>query len=326
MRRRRFLQTGVLAWAGLSLTRCRKSDDGEGAGIVRGKGPIVISTWNFGVDANRAAYEVLSSGGTAVDAAERGVMVSESDPAVDSVGYGGLPNNEGVVELDAAIMNGTDLEAGSVAGLHDIMNPVAVARHVMDDTVHVLLVGDGARRFAIEKGFETQDLLTPEAEKRWRERFVDAAPVGEHEGRDSHDTIGMVTMDADGHMAAACTTSGLAWKLPGRVGDSPLIGHGLYCDETAGGAVATGVGEEVIKVCGSYQVVEFMRQGIDPNEAVRRVIDRVLKRDPANHDKLVAFAALRADGEIGYGSTVDGFQVAVSRDGQHDLIDSPTLG
>lgn len=127
-------------------------------------------------------------------------------------------------------------------------------------------------------------------------------------------------------MAAACTTSGLANKLPGRVGDSPLIGHGLYCDETAGGAVATGVGEEVIKVCGSYQVVEFMRQGIDPNEAVRRVIDRVLKRDPANHDKLVAFAALRADGEIGYGSTVDGFQVAVSRDGQHDLIDSPTLG
>jgi isoaspartyl peptidase/L-asparaginase-like protein (Ntn-hydrolase superfamily) len=185
----------------------------------------------------------------------------------------------------------------------------------------VLLVGEGARRFALEHGFKKENLLTAEARKRWKTRKA----RGEHAESTNHDTIGMVAKGADGRMAASCTTSGLAWKLPGRVGDSPLIGHGLYCDSEAGGAVATGVGEAVIRVCGSYQIVEFMRQGISPDEAVRRVLQRILRRSRRGQDQLVCFLALRADGEIGYGSTLPGFQAALARGGQHDLVDAPVV-
>jgi len=272
------------------------------------------------MDANREAHRVLGENGRILDAVQRGVMLVEADPSNESVGYGGLPNRDGVVELDAAIVDGATLEAGSVAALRGIRNPVAVARLVMEKTPHVMLVGDGAQEFALENGFKKEKLLTPESRRRWKE--MKANPDGAARG---HDTIGMVALDRNGSMAAACTTSGLAWKLPGRVGDSPLIGDGLYCDQKAGGAAATGVGEEVIKVCGSYQVVEFMRQGVEPDEAIRRVLHRIVRREGYDPEDNIAFVALRADGEVGYGSILPGFQAAVSRGSDHRLLDAPSL-
>ncbi len=316
MERRDFMRAGALAWTGLSLAR---SAAAETPGADASKFPTVVSTWDFGKAANRTAYDLLHQGGSPLDAVQQGVMVVEADPAVDSVGIGGLPNSEGVVELDGAVMDGSTLDAGSVGGLRNIKHPVAVARKVMDETPHVMLVGDGALRFALQYGFQEEQLLTDAARARWEEQRAGSdnpQPAG-------HDTIGMVGRAVDGRMATACTTSGLAWKLPGRVGDSPLIGHGLYCDEQAGGAVATGVGEEVIRVCGSYQVVEYMRQGLDPGVAVRRVLQRILRRKGAAEPQFVGLLALRADGEIGYASTTPGFQVAVTRMGEHELIDAP---
>jgi len=317
--RRDFLRNGALAWAGISLARQVRAST---PGADPSKFPVVVSTWDFGLAANREAYERIRAGERVLDAVQQGVMVTEADPEVTSVGLGGYPNREGVVELDAALIDGETLAAGSVAGVQKIKHPVAVARKVMEQTPHVLLVGDGARRFALENGFEEEELLTEGARQAWEEY---RASGGQPAVAD-HDTIGLVGRAPDGHMAAACTTSGLAWKLAGRVGDSPLIGHGLYCDEQAGGAAATGVGEEVIRVCGSYQAVEFMRQGVDPGVAARRVLQRILRRKGAAAEpNFVGIVALRADGEIGYASTTPGFRVAVSRMGRHELVDAPSL-
>jgi isoaspartyl peptidase/L-asparaginase-like protein (Ntn-hydrolase superfamily) len=283
--------------------------------------PVVLSTWDFGLKPNREAYARLRKGESALDAVQYGVMQAEADPEVTSVGLGGYPNREGVVELDAALMDGGTLEIGGVAALRGIKHPVAAARKVMEETPHGLLVGDGARRFALEHGFEEEDLLTDKARAAWEKYRAGEAP----RSGDDHDTIGMVALRPDGRMAAACTTSGLAWKLSGRVGDSPLIGHGLYCDEQAGGAAATGVGEDVMRVCGSYQVVEFMRQGLDPAVAARRVLQRILRRKGADPTHMVGFIALRADGDFGCASTIPGFQVTLSRQGRHEVLDAPSL-
>ncbi len=312
MERRQFLCAGTLAWAGLSLACERRNAPGKAAP------PVVISTWEFGRAANEETVRRLEGGAAVLDAVQHGVMQIEADPEQTSVGIGGYPNREGVVELDAALMDGRTLDAGSVAALQSIKHPVAVARKVMDETPHVLLVGDGARRFALQHGFEEENLLTDKAREAWEHKRTDWS-------QPSHDTIGMVALADDGRMAGACTTSGLAWKLPGRVGDSPLIGHGMYCDDQAGGAAATGVGEEVIKVCGSYQIVEFMRQGLEPEEAVRRVLQRILRRERSGEVPLVGFVALRADGRVGFASTRLGFRAAVSRGQRHEVLDAPSL-
>jgi len=283
VRRRTVLGLGV-GWIGATMSR------GTAASARSPGGPQVISTWKFGQRANRRALEVMAAGGRPLDAVEKGVMLVESDPDVRSVGYGGLPNRDGVVELDAAIQDGETLNAGSVAAIRETENPVAVARRVMEQTPHVLLVGAGATAFARTQGFPQKDLLTDEALARWAEWRKK-----KHPNPDDHDTIGLIAMDGRGAMAVACTTSGLAWKLPGRVGDSPLIGHGLYCDAAAGGAAATGVGEEVIRVAGSAMVVERMRQGDEPDEACRRVLRRIVSR-PGYDDAFVGFIAMRADG------------------------------
>jgi len=309
--------------------------------------PIVVSTWSHGMAANRVAAQVLQVGGSAVTAVVRGVMVSEADPEVTSVGRGGFPNRDGVVELDAAVMDGDTLEAGSVAALRGILHPVAVARKVMEETPHVMLVGEGARQFAISQGFSEEELLTDRAREawlRWKEgREHEPAGSGADEGRATggaetggegrthdrphrgHDTIGMIAIDRGGSLAASCTTSGAAFKLPGRVGDSPLIGSGLYCDSSVGGAVATGLGEEVIKICGSFAVVEAMRAGMPPDRAVRSVLERAIRRDRKNRRTLVAMVALRKDGRIGYGSITPGFQVAIARKTEHELVDVEPL-
>jgi len=315
MRRRRFLSQTLragmtgMAWPWIAAAPSRRGD----------ARPLVLSTWDFGERANAQALRVLAAGGSPLDAVEAAARVPESDPDVQSVGYGGLPNADGVVELDAAIMDGDTLQAGSVAGLRGIKHPVSVARKVMEDTAHVMLVGRGAERFAHREGFRKEKLLTRAARETWRR-----GPQPPDPGR--HDTIGICLLAADGAMAAACTTSGLGWKLPGRVGDSPLIGHGMYCDSRAGAAAATGVGEEVIKVCGSYQVVEYMRQGVEPDDAVRRVLARVVARDAANAGKLVAFIALRADGAVGFGSLLDGFVAALATPAGSELLSAPGLG
>ncbi|MGE3163953.1 MAG: N(4)-(beta-N-acetylglucosaminyl)-L-asparaginase [Planctomycetota bacterium] len=326
MERRDFLKWGAIAGAGAFLGEgadlsAREQQDTRPDDTAASQPGTIISTWNHGLAANAVAAQILLVGGRALDAVERGVMVSEADPNVTSVGRGGLPNADGIMELDAAIMDGDKLEAGAVAGLRGFLHPIAVARKVMTETPHVLLVGEGARRFALRQGFEETELLTPDAAKAWREwqQSSEKKPLSP---KDDHDTIGMIALDRSGSMAASCTTSGAAWKLPGRVGDSPLIGHGLYCDSQVGGAAATGLGEEVIKVCGSYQVVEFMRQGATPEEAIRRVLERVIARTPESRSRFVGFVALRRDGEVGFMSTTRGFQAAVFRSGKHELLDA----
>jgi len=255
--------------------------------------PAAIATWSFGASAVEAAGKVLSNGGSALDAVERGINVVELDPEVNSVGLGGRPNSDGVVELDAAIMDGATHRAGSVAALRDIPTAISVARKVMEESDHVMLVGEGALRFALGRGFERQELLTPESKRAWEQ--CKAEP--------GHDTVGLVALDAAGHVAAGCSTSGLAWKLPGRVGDSPIIGSGLYADAEIGGAAATGIGEHIMKFCASFLVVELMRGGAPPAEACRRVIGRITNALPACDSQTIALIALSKEGDFGAAAT-----------------------
>jgi L-asparaginase/N4-(beta-N-acetylglucosaminyl)-L-asparaginase len=323
MKRRDFLHLSLVTAGVSALPRFAASSFAAASASAKVP-PLVISTWPHGLPANQVAFQILAAGGTALDAAEKGVMVPEADPAVTSVGYGGLPNRDGHVELDAAIMDGRNLEAGAVASLRGYKHPIVVARKVMEKTRHVLLVGPGAAAFAQRHGLKSEELLSPQARKRWEEWRAD--PKRTVPGQvDDHDTIGMVTMDKNRHIAVSCTTSGLAWKIPGRVGDSPLIGHGLYCDDRAGGATATGIGEEIIKVVGSYQVVEYMRQGLIPQVAIKKTLERMIQRDAKNAQRMMAFVAIRADGAIGYGSTIPGFKAAISSAGTHHLVNAPSL-
>ncbi|MBI4617582.1 MAG: N(4)-(beta-N-acetylglucosaminyl)-L-asparaginase [Planctomycetes bacterium] len=284
------------------------ADDEEGTG------PVVISTWPHGVAANEAAGKILSEGGSALDAVEKGVNVCELDPAVSSVGLGGYPNEAGVVQLDASIMDGETRACGAVAALERVATPVSVARRVMEKTRHVLLVGAGALEFARAEGFEERELLTEESRRAWE---AWKASREKKEG-DPHDTIGMVAIDSRGRMAGACTTSGLPWKMPGRVGDSPIVGAGLYVDGKAGGAAATGVGEEVIRVAGSFLVVERMRAGDHPQAAVEAALARIVENSGTRHQ--VAFVALDRAGRIGAASIKPGFTYAVWRGGKVELL------
>ncbi len=292
-------------------------------------GPIVLSTWRHGLPANEAAWRILSRGGKALDAVEQGVQVSESNPEVHSVGLGGRPNRKGIVQLDAALMDGRTGRVGAVAALESIEHPISVARRVMEKTSQVLLTGAGALEFALAQGFTPTGLLTPESELLWK-----AWQRGE--GRppeETHDTIGMCALDEHGDLAAACTTSGLAWKIPGRVGDSPICGAGLYCENGIGAVCATGVGEEAMQTCGSFLAVELMRQGRTPVEACREACHRILLRatresslsigtiTPGN----VMYLALRADGDHGAWSVSPGCEYALqSVSSPNTLLICPT--
>lgn len=269
----------------------------------------VISTWNHGIPANARAWQILAAGGTPVDAAEGGVRVVESDPDNSSVGIGGRPDRDGRVTLDASIM-APDGNCGAVAALEHIENPISVARKVMEDTPHVMLVGDGALQFALEQGFTKKNLLTEASRQAWQQWLKNAEykPVINIE---NHDTIGLLVQDADGHIAGACTTSGLAYKMHGRVGDSPIIGAGLFVDDEVGGATATGMGEAVIKVAGSHTVVELMRQGYEPCEACREAVKRITRKEPRYKELQVGFLALRKDGLTGGFAIHQGFNYAL---------------
>lgn len=286
--------------------------------------PIVISTWDFGIAANAAAWEVLKNNGRALDAVEKGVHVPEADPHNQTVGLGGLPDRDGRVTLDACIMDEFG-NCGSVAALEHIIHPISVARLVMEKTPHVMLVGDGALQFALEQGFKREKLLTAQSEKAWKTwlKRAEYKPQINIENKSfrpdklpgnkyNHDTIGMLAMDAAGNLSGACTTSGMAYKMHGRVGDSPIIGAGLYVDNEIGGAVSTGVGEEVIRNVGSFLVVELMRQGYPPVEACKEAVMRIIKKKPQTAKEIqVGFLALNKSGKYGSYAIQEGFSFAV---------------
>jgi N4-(beta-N-acetylglucosaminyl)-L-asparaginase len=284
--------------------------------------PIVLSTWNFGAAANEEAWKILNAGGRALDAVEAGVRVPEADPTNTSVGYGGLPDRDGRVTLDACIMDEHG-NCGSVACIEHIMHPISVARKVMEKTPHVMLVGDGALQFALASGFPKVNLLTPESEKAWKEWLATAQykPIINVE---NHDTIGMIAMDTNGNLSGACTTSGLAYKMHGRVGDSPIIGAGLFVDNEVGAATSTGLGEEVVRIVGCHLVVELMRQGHTPEQACRTAVERIVRKQPQkSKDIQVGFLALNKQGEYGSYCLQKGFNYAVlSNSVKNSLFDS----
>ncbi len=287
--------------------------------------PMFISTWRHGLAANEASMKVLDGGGSIVDAVEQGVWVPESDPNNRSVGLGGFPDRDGHVTLDASIM-GPDGNAGSVCFLEDIVHPISVARLVMDSTPHVMLAGDGALQFAIENGFKKQNLLTPETEKAWKKQLqksgYDPKPNWENEPNKFHDTIGLLGVDINGNIAGACTTSGLGFKMHGRVGDSPIIGAGLFVDNEIGAATATGMGELVMKTVGSFLVVELMRNGRTPQQAVEEAVMRIVNKVPDHKKYQVGFIAVNKQGQTGAYCLKPGFNYALYQNGENILIDS----
>ncbi len=317
--RRNFLKKTATFSSFLGLSFLGTSSFAKTEKSIKATGnPIVISTWNHGISANAAAWEILNKGGKAIDAVEAGVRIPESDPEIRSVGYGGYPDVEGNVTLDACIMD-ENQNCGSVAFLQNIKNPISVARLVMDNTPHVMLVGEGALQFAVENGFKKESLLTPETLKEWRKmNKIDKQEINV----ENHDTIGMVAIDQNGNLSGACTTSGAANKMYGRVGDSPIIGAGLFVDNNVGGACATGWGEEVIKQAGTAMVVELMRHGRSPEEACREVTHRVLQIHNNDVDFQIGFLALRKDGEYGAFAIKPGFNYAVQDASKSELIDS----
>lgn len=311
--RRKFLQLGAAASTFPIASAFAK--------IPTATKPIVISTWNFGLQANEEAWKILFKGGRSLDAVEAGARVPEGDPKETSVGLGGLPDRDGKVTLDACIMDENG-NIGSVAFLEHIVHPVSVARMVMEKTQHVMLVGEGALQFALANGFKKEKLLTKESEQAWKEWLKEGKykPIANIE---NHDTIGILALDEKGNLSGACTTSGMAYKMRGRVGDSPIIGAGLYVDNEIGAATSTGVGEEVIRIVGCHLVVELMRQGNSPEQACKLAVERIIQKNPEKAKAIqVGFLALSKTGEYGAYCLQKGFTFAVHDLGNNRLFDS----
>jgi N4-(beta-N-acetylglucosaminyl)-L-asparaginase len=281
--------------------------------------PIVISTWKHGFTANEKAYKLIKKGSNSIDAVEAGVMVTEADPKCTSVGLGGWPDRDGNVTLDACIMDHTG-NCGSVSFLQNIKHPISVARQVMDNTPHVMLSGEGALQFALKNGFHKEDLLTDKARLKWKEWLKDSKykPIINVE---NHDTIGLLAIDQKGNISGACTTSGLAWKMHGRVGDSPIIGAGMFVDNEIGGCCATGVGEAVMKTLGSFLIVELMRQGASPQEACEEGIARIVKNQNYN-DMQIGYLAINKKGDHGAYAVHAGFDYALYQNGVNKMINA----
>jgi N4-(beta-N-acetylglucosaminyl)-L-asparaginase len=334
--RRKFLHTSALSSLGLILNKVY-SAAAPYPGIKNS--PIVISTWAPNTAANAEAWKILGAGGRAVDAVEAGVQVPEANPTDQSVGYGGLPDRDGNVTLDACIMDEKG-NCGSVMFVEGIMHPIKLARLVMDKTPHVQLVGEGALQFAIANGFKIENLLTPESEKAWKQwtknaqydpmtipRLLEQKSTKDGAGQEhNHDTIGMIAMDAAGDLSGGCSTSGMAFKMRGRVGDSPVIGAGLYVDNTVGAATATGVGEEVVRICGAHTVVELMRQGLSAEAACKKALERLISmRGQKAKDFQVAFIAVKKSGGFGGYAMQEGFTYAVQTRGGSKVYKAKSL-
>ena len=318
--RRNFLKAGVFTSVTIALQPLKSFAKMPFLVLDKKAKSIVISTWKHGVQANEVSFAILEKNGSALDAVEKGVRVIESDPNNHSVGLGGAPDREGIVTLDACIMDHNN-QCGAVAFLQDIENPISVARKVMEDTPHVFLAGKGAFEFARMKGFEKVNLLTLESKKKY-ENWLKKSKYQPIINIENHDTISSLAIDANGNLSGACTTSGMAYKLHGRVGDSPIIGAGLFVDNEVGAAAATGVGEEVIKISGSSIVVELMRHGFSPTEACKEAVNRIIKNNKDLTNKQVGFIALNKQGEYGGFSIHKGFNYAVKAKGLNELVDS----
>ncbi|MCY1723102.1 N(4)-(beta-N-acetylglucosaminyl)-L-asparaginase [Prolixibacteraceae bacterium Z1-6] len=288
--------------------------------------PLVISTWNHGMPANEAAWEILAKGGHSLDAVEAGVRVPEADENVITVGKGGIPDASGKVTLDACIMDEKG-RAGSVTYLQHIVHPISVARLVMEKTPHVMLSGKGALEFALDNGFKKEKLLTKKRKEEWKkwkkeyEEFSVKINI-ENVTEDNHDTIGMLAIDKDGRVSGACTTSGMGYKMPGRVGDSPIIGAGLFVDGEVGGATATGSGELVMKTVGSFLVVELMCQGMTPGKACEEAVKRIAKKIPNYQNHQIGYIALNTKGEYGSFCIQPGFNYAIKTPEITELVDA----
>ncbi|UCS93181.1 N(4)-(beta-N-acetylglucosaminyl)-L-asparaginase [Echinicola marina] len=319
--RRKFLKNTLLSSALILPGTMSPSLSLRAKGKKEKHKPLILSTWNHGMAANDKAWEVLGETGSIVDAVEQGVMVTESDLTNLSVGLQGLPDREGIVTLDASIMKG-DGSCGSVCFVRQVKHPISLARKVMEDTPHVMLAGEGARQYAMELGMPIEkEEMSPAAKKayeKWKEKS-EYKPIINIE---NHDTIGMIGMDKDGNLAGSCTTSGLAYKMHGRVGDSPIIGAGLYVDNEVGAATATGLGESIIKVCGSFLIVELMRQGRTPQEACEEAVKRLVRKNKGIEGIQAGFLAMNKDGEHGAYAVHPGFNYAMHHQGGKSLIDS----
>ena len=286
--------------------------------------PLFVATWKFGQPVAEKALQVATSGHSMLDAIEHGIWVAENDETNPTVGFGGTPNADGKVELDACIMNGPDHGAGAVGGIQDILHPISIARKVMTETPHVMLVGDGARRFAIEQGFRPTDLLVEREKKRyaeWKAKRDKKATAPHADGKsgapecdeEHHDTITLIGIDAASNLYGGCSTSGWGFKVPGRVGDSPIIGSGLYVDNEFGAAGATGTGENVMRYCATFWIVQLMGQGIPPTDACEQVVREIVRKDPLPIEKLsINFMALNKRGEFGAAGTSNGFVYATA--------------
>ncbi|GAA4793205.1 N(4)-(beta-N-acetylglucosaminyl)-L-asparaginase [Olivibacter ginsenosidimutans] len=331
--RRTFIQKGVIGTASLALLPKHYLDAETKNENQSTSKALVISTWDFGIAANLAAWDILKRNGRALDAVEAGVKVPEADLKNTTVGKGGYPDRDGHVTLDACIMDENG-NCGSVLALEHITHAVSVARLVMEKTPHVMLAGEGALQFALENGFQKENLLTEESERAWKEwlKKAEYSPIMNIENQHfspnklpgnqyNHDTIGMLAIDSQGNLSGACTTSGMAFKMHGRVGDSPIIGAGLYVDNEVGGATSTGVGEEVIRTVGSFLVVELMRQGYSPEAACKEAVQRIIKKKPETAKEIqVGFLAVNKKGEYGAYALQKGFSFAVCNAEKQDLL------
>ncbi len=325
MQRRNFLKKSGLTTVGIlsasSLTSCKPDNKAIPATQTVNR-PTVICTWNFS-NASAKAWEVLKVGGNALDAVEKGVMVEENDVNNQTVGVGGRPDRDGKVTLDACIMD-KDGNCGAVLAMQNIANPIAVARKVMEKTPHVMLAGKGAEQFALEEGFKKTDLLTEKSKQEWLE-WKKTSNYETPINIENHDTIGMLALDKNGNFAGACTTSGMAYKMAGRVGDSPIIGAGLFVDNEIGAATATGVGEEVVRTVGSFLIVELMRQGKSPQEACEEGVQRILEKNKGRKDFQIGFIAMNKAGETGSYCIHPGFTYRKYNDGGHDNVPSQSF-
>ena len=322
--RRRFIKSMAILPAILSgkNTILKVPERKEIKQVSKQNKPLVISTWNFGLAANAEAWKILEKNGRALDAVEAGARVPESDPLNESVGFAGLPDRDGIVTLDACIMDEKG-NAGSVCALENIGHPVSVARRVMEKTPHVILVGDGALKFALSEGFKKETLGTENSKRKYQE-WLKKAEYKPKINVENHDTIGILAIDAAGNLSGACTTSGLAFKMHGRVGDSPIIGAGLYVDNEIGAATSTGLGELVIRSCGSFLVVELMRQGKSPQKACEEAVHRIVEKNKNTiKDIQVGFLAINKKGEIGAYSVQKGFQYALHTNEIEKVFDAP---
>jgi len=315
--RRQFLATSSIALGATAPGLCA-------ADAPNPTRPLIVSTWPFGKASNDEALRVLTKGGSILDAVEHGIKVTESDTKNRSVGISGSPNAAGVVQQDACIMHGPGHQAGSVAAIEGIIHPISAARRVMEKTPHVMLVGDGARMFAIEEGLKSIEVDSSKLHEAWRKERASKKQAVQKRSKDDHDTIALLVLGPDGNIAGGCSTSGWGGKLPGRVGDSPIIGSGLYIDNEVGAAGATGLGENVMRHCASFMVVEFMRQGLHPQEACLRAIHRISRIDPlATEDLAINFVALDKKGRYGAAGTGTGFKYSVTTKSSSVVLQSP---